>query len=101
MATSFGNVGLGQFGKELSSSDPDMGKFLLGAALTSLGAPPEVTSFLRREPVVPPKFSMDQGGGIPNAAIPGQSTQNPEDEKMSFSKGFENLFAHFPTFGKK
>ena len=98
MATSFGNVGLGQFGQELSSSDPSMGKFLLGAALTSLGVPPDLTSFVNSQPAVPPKTSMDQSA---TPVVLGQPMQNPEDEKMSFSKRFGNLFAHFPTYGKK
>ena len=98
MATSFGNVGLGQFGQELSASDPTLGKFLLGAALAGLGAPPEVTSFVSNKPVVPPKTSMDQSG---TPVVPGQPMQNPEDERISFSKGFGSLFSHLPTFGNK
>ena len=97
MATSFGNVGLGQFGQELSSSDPSMGKFLLGAALTSLGVPPDLTSFVNSQPAVPPKTLMDQSA---TPVVPGQPVQNPEDERVSFSKGFGSLFSHLPTFGK-
>ena len=98
MATSpFANAGLQQFGQEISSSDPSMGKFLLGAFLSQFGAPKEVTDFATGKPVAPPATQMSQSG-FP--AIPGQPMQNPEDERMSFSKGFGSLFSHLPTFGK-
>lgn len=98
MATSFGNVGLGQFGQELSGSDPSMGKFLLGAALSSLGVPPQITSFANNQLAVPPKTSMDQSA---TPVVPGQPMQNPEDERTVFAKSFGGLFSHLPTFGKQ
>lgn len=105
MATAFSNTGLSQLGQDMnfsgiSGEGKGLGQFLLGAALSNLGAPKELTSFLSNKPIAPPKTSMDQGS-ISNAVVPGQPMQNPEDERMSFSQGFGNLFSHLPTFGKK
>lgn len=101
MATAFGNVGMGQLGQDMNFSGGEskgLGQFLLGAALAGLGAPPEVTSFVSNKPVVPPKTLADQSG---TPVVPGQPMQNPEDERISFSKGFGSLFSHLPTFGNK
>jgi hypothetical protein len=102
MATAFNNVGMGQMGQDMSFSGGEgkgLGQFLIGAALASMGVPPQLTSSItKNEPIAPPNSIMQ--GSMPTAAIPGQPMQNPEDERTSFSKGFGSLFSHLPTFGK-
>jgi hypothetical protein len=110
MATSpFSNVGLGQIGQENSFSGGEgtgLGRFLLGAALSSLGAPKEITSLVSKDKAVAPPNSLpisapSMSTNIPAAVVPGQPIQNPEDERNSFSQGFKGLFSHLPTFGNK
>jgi hypothetical protein len=104
MATNpFANVGLSQFGQELSDggSKNGIGNFILGAALTSLGMPKEVTSLVTKDKGVAPPVLPNLQGSIPAAVVPGQPMQNPDDERNSFSQGFQNFFSHLPTFGNK
>ena len=105
MATAFGNVGMGQLNQDMSFSGASgegkgLGQFLLGAALTSMGVPPQLTSLVTKDkPVVPPNPNMQNA--MPTAAIPNQVMQNPEDERTSFGQAFGSLFSHLPTFGKQ
>lgn len=100
MATAFSNVGLNQLGQDMSFSGGEgknLGQFLLGAALAQLGTPKEIVSLVEKQPIAPPTPQTNQGV---SPVVSGQTMQSPEDERVSFSKGFGSLFSHLPTFGK-
>lgn len=112
MATNpFASAGLSQFGQDtnfVSGSKDGIGKFIIGAALHSLGVPPSFSNNLigagqtsDTAPVVPPVStsavtnSIEPVTPIVNNSVPEQ------DSRTQFGLGFKSLFSHIPKFGVK
>ena len=112
MASPFANAGLSQFGSESSYFDGKdsggIGKFILGAALSSMGAPPQLTSAIIGGKAPPmnqtPAAIISSGQPADQSAQPVQPgvvmQEQNFDPQAAFSQGFKGLFSHLPTFGK-
>ena len=114
MASPFANAGLGNFGNEskyysgATGEKEGLGQFILGAYLTTMGVPPQVTSMLtgaKTPPInqtaaaIPPGQSVDQSM---QPVQPGVVMQDQNiDPQVAFGQGFKKLFSHLPTFGNK